>query len=292
MIRNLIICLVLLVSACGQEAPGAVRTGGAKAPSVDPTKVDADEASAVTEQALPGSVDAPVVIDGPRRWDGRLRLEVDAGAPEPSSLGVVWNTYYIVADEAHFKGARNTPLYDEACKPITKVRRGFYNNLCIQGSGMLVDKTIVNFGKSCTRTCPAAPLCKLHPVRICYRVLDPKIYPWGMGKDPRPLVPDWSIAVDPSFVPLDTVIYLEELDGVTPPSKSEPLDGCFGAVDTGGGIKSNHVDIFVGTRKRWLAWEKIFPSRSRFKAWINHPRCYRHTLRPDGDVSYPRPPRN
>jgi hypothetical protein len=199
----------------------------------------------------------------------------------------VWNTYYIIADEDQFRGPQNTTLYDEECRPIAKVRRTFYNSLCIQGSGLLSDDRVVNYGAHCTRSCPKARVCRRAPVRICYRVLDPERYPWGMGKDPRPLVPDWSIAVDPDFAPLDTIIYLEELDGVVPPGKTEPHDGCVGAVDTGGGIDGDHIDIFAGTRDRWLAWEKLLPTKSRFKAWVDHPRCARYRPDPDGDISNP-----
>lgn len=229
-----------------------------------------------------------LVVDGPSDEVGPFVLEVDRREPNPRFVGSMWNTFYIVADEDHFRGPRTTPLFDNDCQPITKVRRAFYNSLCIQGSGLLADKRVVNYHASCTRRCPRAPMCKRFPVRICYKVLDPEIYPWGMGKAPRPLVPDWSIAVDPDVIPLDTVVYLEELDGVTPPGSSEPHDGCVGAVDTGGGIDDDHIDIFAGTRERWLAWEELLPTRTRFKAWTGHPRCYRYMMTPDGDISVPR----
>jgi len=244
--------------------------------SLEPRTCLEDGVSRIERPLPPGAYE--LTVSGP----GTFELEVVTREPEPRFIGSMWNTYYIIADEDHFRGPRDTPLFDDDCQPIAKVRRGFYDSLCIQGSGVLSDKTVVNYKSTCTRRCPRVPMCKRFPVRICYTVLDPAVYPWGMGKAPRPLVPDWSIAVDPEVIPLDTVVYLEELDGVTPPGASEPHDGCVGAVDTGGGIEGDHIDIFAGTRDRWLAWEKLLPTRTRFKAWIDHPRCYRYLLSPEG----------
>lgn len=267
-------CIALCLADCRREPP---RADGARLPvgslETDETTVDVEAGDA--------AVEASAAIDEPE----------DASQPEPPrpprSLGTLWNTYYIVADEEDFSGPRNTDLYDEDCRPITKVRRSFYNSLCIQGSGLLSDDRVVNFGKHCTRTCRKARVCRRFPVRICYKVLDPERYPWGMGKAPRPLVPDWSIAVDPDLVPLDSIVYLEELDGLVPPGKTVPHDGCVGAVDTGGRIDDDHIDIFAGTRRRWLAWEKLLPTKSRLKGWLDHPRCAEYRPGPDGDITNP-----
>ncbi len=240
------------------------------------------------ERPIPAGI-YDLVVDGPCGSEGAFSLEVDAGEPRPRRLPSMWNTFYILADEDSWSGPATTMLYDARCQPITKVRRAFYNSLCIQGSGVLSDDTVVNYARHCTTRCPRAERCRRFPVAICYQVLDPEVYPWGMGKAPRPLVPDWSLAVDPHFVPLDSVLYIQELDGVVPPGKTVPHDGCVAAVDTGGGIEDDHFDLFAGRRDRWLAWEKILPTKSRFRVWVDHPRCFRHRLDPDGDVTRPAP---
>ena len=122
-------------------------------------------------------------------------------------------------------------------------------------------KTFAWRRSSTIRCCPAAPSCGSRPVRVCYVELDAARFPYGMGRG-VPLVPDRSAAVDPDFVALGQWLYVEELDGLVPPGATEPHDGCLRAEDTGGGIDANHIDIFAGTRDRWLAWERILPTRS------------------------------
>lgn len=238
------------------------------------------------ERPLPAG-DYELIVDGSEGSEGAFRLVVAALEPQPTKVGELWNTFYILADEESFSGPKTTTLYDGDCQPITKVRRAFYNSLCIQGSGVLSDGRVVNFDRRCTRSCLRAERCRRFPVAICYRVLDPERYPFGMGKAPRPLVRDWSAAVDLEVIPLDRVLYIEELDGIVPPGKTTPHDGCLATVDTGGRIEDNHIDIFAGRRDRWLAWEELLPTRSKLTAWLDHPRCFRHRLRPGGDVTRP-----
>ncbi len=205
---------------------------------------------------------------------GGYRLEVSGSPPSASSLGTMWNTYYFLANEADHTGAQDTTIYDAGCSPIVDVRRAFHDSVCLEGSGIVLDGRVINYATTCTSTCPAARTCGSASYRICYSVLDPERYPWGSGAGSVALEPDLSIAVDPAFVPLHTSIYLEELDGTVPPGSTTPHDGCVRADDTGGAIDGNHFDFFSGTRARWLEWEAIFPTRSDFTAWMDHPRCY------------------
>ncbi len=189
-------------------------------------------------------------------------------------LGTMWNTYYFLASEDDHEGPRDTPIYDAGCAEIARVRQAFHDSVCIEGSGLLADGRVINYASTCTSSCPAARTCGGRSYRICYAVLDPAAYPWGMGAGSVALEPDRSIAVDPGFVPLGTVVYLEELDGVVAPGATEPHDGCLRADDVGGAIEGSHFDFFAGTRARWLEWEAIFPTRTEFTAWADHPRCY------------------
>lgn len=206
---------------------------------------------------------------------GPYRLDVTLDPPEPLQLGFVWNTYYYLANEADHATPADTPLLTADCDILGDVPEAFHDDLCIEGSGILTDGRVVNYASSCTQECFAAVTCGRHRrYKICYRVLDPERYPWGMGVEGRALEPDVSIAVDRSLIPIGSILYLPELDGVIPPGRSEPHDGCVRADDIGGAIKGNHIDFFAGTRQRWRAWERIFPTKSWFTVILYHPRCH------------------
>jgi 3D (Asp-Asp-Asp) domain-containing protein len=206
---------------------------------------------------------------------GPYRLDVALDPPEPFHIGFLWNTYYYLANEADHSAAADTPLLSAGCDILADVPEEFHDDLCIEGSGILRDGRVVNYASSCTQECFAAVTCGRHRrYKICYRVLDPDRYPWGMGVEGRVLEPDVSIAVDRRVLPLGTILYLPELDGVVPPGRTEPHDGCVRADDMGGAIRGNHFDFFVGSRQRWKAWERVFPTRTWFTAFLYHPRCY------------------
>ncbi len=206
---------------------------------------------------------------------GPYRLDVALDPPEPLQIGFLWNTYYYLANEADHHTPADTPLLSGDCDILGDVPQAFHDDLCIEGSGILRDGRVVNYASTCTRECFAALTCgRRRKYKICYSVLDPQRYPWGMGVEGRALEPDVSIAVDRRMIPIGTIIYLPELDGVIPPGRTEPHNGCVRADDIGGAIKGNHIDIFAGTRQRWKAWERIFPTKSWFTAILYHPRCY------------------
>ncbi len=82
----------------------------------------------------------------------------------------------------------------------------------------------------------------------------------GVGK--YKLIPYRTIATDPSIIPTGTVLYIPEAQGAKILLKNgETLihDGYFFAGDVGGAIKSNHIDVFLGTNKD-----------SSFFPWIGH----------------------
>lgn len=205
---------------------------------------------------------------------GAYVLNVDAAVASRRSLGTLWNTYYFLADEDDHTGPQDTPIYDSSCTEIARVRQDFHDSVCIEGSGILSDRRVINYATTCTDSCPAARTCGAEGYRICYSVLDSDRYPWGMGAGARPLEPDRSMAVDRDLIALGTWVYFEELDGLIRPGTSEPHDGCLRADDVGGAIIGDHFDFFAGTRSRWLEWETALPTRSTLNAWADDPRCY------------------
>ena len=66
------------------------------------------------------------------------------------------------------------------------------------------------------------------------------------------LIPLRSIAVDPKLIPYGTVVYIPKAKGLKIQfSSGETIvhDGYFFANDTGGAIKKNHIDVYVGNEK-------------------------------------------
>jgi 3D (Asp-Asp-Asp) domain-containing protein len=82
--------------------------------------------------------------------------------------------------------------------------------------------------------------------------------PFGDGAGGFQVVPFRSVAVDTRLIPLGTVLYVPAARGVAitlPSGRKAVHDGYFFASDRGGGIRDNHVDVFVGN---WA--ENPFPS--------------------------------
>ena len=265
------------------DAPSLLRAAVSPARGVDVDlallgAADPEACVARGDRHLEAPVDVGVfrlVVDTHRgpALAGAYRLDVDLVPLAPEPVGTLWNTFYYLANETDHGAAADAPLYDASCELLGQVPQVFHDDLCIEGSGILADGRVLNFARGCTEDCFFALPCGRKRYKICYRELDAGQYPWGMGSRQRVLPPDLSIAVDPSVIPLGTVLYLAELDGLVPPGRTEPLTGCVTADDVGGAIKGAHIDLFVGTRQRWRAWERLLPTRSRLTASRAHPRC-------------------
>ena len=202
-----------------------------------------------------------------------IRVTVRNDATDPGTpIGSMWNTYYYFAREADYSGADDTALYDDACTEIARVPSAYSDDVCVEGSGVLEDGRVINYSSSCScgRRCPTGGI-------VCYVVLDPARFPWGMGSRGNALEPLRSWAVDSSFLPFGTVLYAEEWDGVAIPA-IDGLggflhDGCFRADDVGGWITGNHYDFFAGTEGMWRALEAIHPTHSDFTVYRDGDRC-------------------
>jgi 3D (Asp-Asp-Asp) domain-containing protein len=179
-----------------------------------------------------------------------------------TSKGTVTLTYYWVTEESDYSGADDTALCDVSANVIAMVPLAFANALKIEGTGKLSDGRLLNIGGSCA--CSSG-------MTTCYITLDQTKYPWGVGVQSRPLVPFRSIAVDKSFIPYGTHVYIPEFDGVQMPS-SFVHDGCFEADDTGGGIVGAHIDFFAAEKKNYLTLDGML-NLSSVTAFVNPPRC-------------------
>lgn len=127
------------------------------------------------------------------------------------------------------------------CEPIVDVSREFAHQLRVQGTGKLRDGRVLNIWGHCG--CDTSP---------CYKVIE---HQWGTSGSGRPLQPFRTVAVDPKLIKLGSLLYVPLLEGRTMPGRSPwggfVHDGCVVADDTGGGIKGEQLDLFVG-KKGWF----------------------------------------
>ncbi|MBD1995219.1 SH3 domain-containing protein [Leptolyngbya sp. FACHB-541] len=72
---------------------------------------------------------------------------------------------------------------------------------------------------------------------------------YGEGTRGFTLVPYRTVAVDDTFIPIGSAVFIPEARGKTvllPSGRSVTHDGYFFAADVGGAIKDNHIDVFLG----------------------------------------------
>lgn len=184
-------------------------------------------------------------------------------------LGTFRNTYYDFPSEKQFSGD-NISLMNAKCEPIAQVPRGFYEAACVQGSGSLARGGTVSFAK---RDCACAEVCPRTNQKICFDALDRQTYPWGRGASGNPISPMRSVAADIQVLPMGSVIYIPELDGI------EGSDGCFVVEDRGMKVQGEHVDIFTGDPSRTAAINQQMPSNRGVTVVVDAPACARLTKR-------------
>jgi 3D (Asp-Asp-Asp) domain-containing protein len=195
---------------------------------------------------------------------------------EGKVLGVFKNTYYDFPSEGDYEGDP-TSLMNAACKPIAQVPRGFFESVCVQGSGTLKAGGTVSFAK---RDCSCAAECPRTGQHICFDLLDKQEFPWGRGAAGKAITPLVSVAVDSSLIPLGTPLYIPEYDGVArDPSGTTRHDGCFVAEDRGLSVQGAHVDVFTGHKEITKLWNRLVPSNSGVTIVLDSPRCSRAAAR-------------
>ena len=187
-------------------------------------------------------------------------------------LGTFRNTYYDFPAEADFAGDK-VPIHNAQCKAIGQVPRGFYEAVCVQGSGLLASGSPVSFNR---RDCECAEICPRTQQRICFDSLDIAKFPWGRGASGGPITPLLTVAVDSNVIPLGTPIYIPEYDGLPRDSaRKSPHDGCFIAQDRGLRVQGQHVDLFTGQRSMTETWNGLVPSNAGVTIVLDSPKCAR-----------------
>jgi 3D (Asp-Asp-Asp) domain-containing protein len=187
-------------------------------------------------------------------------------------LGTFRNTYYDFPNEGDFDGAQ-VQLKNAKCDTIASVAKGFFEAVCVQGSGTLRKGSTVSFAK---RDCGCAETCSKTSQKICFDELDAKEFPWGRGATGRPITPLLTVAVDPEVIPLGTSLYVPELDGLPRDiDGSARHDGCFVAQDKGLKVKGQHLDVFTGHASITALWNRMVPSNRGVTVVVESQRCAR-----------------
>lgn len=191
-------------------------------------------------------------------------------------LGTFRNTYYDFPSESEFTGDA-VSLYDGSCRPLTRVNRGFFEAVCVQGSGLLSSGSPISFNR---RDCDCAELCPRTGQRICFDSLELARFPWGRGAMGQAITPLLTIAVDSAEIPLGTSVYIPEFEGLPRElSGGGSHDGCFIAQDRGLKVQGKHVDVFTGQRAMTRRWNGLVGSNAGVTVVVDSPHCARDTSR-------------
>jgi 3D (Asp-Asp-Asp) domain-containing protein len=201
--------------------------------------------------------------DKPNELAGSGALDKTGGGGRV--LGKFRNTYYDFPNQKDFSGPPIS-LMNAKCEAITQVPRTFYEAVCVQGSGQLTGGGTVSFAK---RDCACAEVCPRTNQKICFEPLDKQAFPWGRGASGNAISPLRSVAADTQILPIGTVIYIPELDGI------EGSDGCFVVEDRGMKVQGEHVDIFTGEPSKTAALNSQVPSNQGVTVVVSAPACQR-----------------
>lgn len=172
---------------------------------------------------------------------------VEPGKPYRGKKMSLWATFYYLPEMESDKSGYD--LMDlKGNKLGYKLSRDKFCNLAMQGSGV-VDGVVVGYqGKAKTKqvSCNYAPSghVRFHK--------DPNKY--GTGVRNWAITPFKSIAVDPKWIPYGSIVYIPAAVGTKYKFEGEEHvhDGIFYAQDTGGKIKTNHIDVYLGPVKSVL----------------------------------------
>ncbi len=157
------------------------------------------------------------------------------------------------------------------CTPIASVPRGFYDTVCMQGSGLLRGGRAVSFAR---RDCACAAVCPRSGEQICFEALDPRRFPWGRGATGHAITPLVTVAADTHVLPLGTHIYVAEFDGIARTAgSSDRLDGCFIVEDRGVRIQGAHLDVFAGDERSTAYLNTVVPSNAGVSVSVDVPKC-------------------
>lgn len=195
---------------------------------------------------------------------------VGRGEAEPMgirSAETFRNTYYDFPTEG--AGDKQAKVFDARCKLIASVTQAFHDQVCLQGSGRLASGETISFA---ARDCTCAAECPKSGQKICFEKLDATAFPAGRGASGKAITPLRTIAVDTSVIPMGSVVYIPEYEGLKRPDGTKH-DGCFVAEDRGSKVVGRHIDLFTGDPALTKVWNQLVPSNGGVHVEIAAPRC-------------------
>ncbi|KAI9003799.1 hypothetical protein DFJ74DRAFT_693775 [Hyaloraphidium curvatum] len=143
-------------------------------------------------------------------------------------------------DSGPLSGPRIVPLKtcarpDRPANVIARVANETSRKCSLEGTCRLADGRLVNVDGWVDGD----------PHKKCYRVMDPKKFPYGKGSRENPLVPWVSAASDD--LPFGTVVFVAPTKGLRVPGTTKRHNGCWRVDDTGIGVYRCWLDLFVST---------------------------------------------
>ncbi len=143
-------------------------------------------------------------------------------------IGKFRNTNYYFAFESEYRGPATAEVLGMDDSRLALVSVAFKKALLMEGTGELIDGRVINYAGK-----------KDNTARFAFTR-----HRYGRGVANCPLSPFRSIAVDPSLIALGSKVRIAETVGMVLPDGSIH-DGIWLAVDIGGAIVGDRVDLFI-----------------------------------------------
>lgn len=155
----------------------------------------------------------------------------------------LWATFYYSKVLKDTKNESDIPLLDMNGNKLGPTLT--QKDWCLAGieGTAIIDGTVYNYAGSIGRP---QTTCPYKPAELTRWKISP--YKYGTGSRSNPLIPYFTLATDPKVIPFGTKVFIPAAVGVKffLEGSERIHDGYFQAGDTGGAIKGNHVDVFIG----------------------------------------------
>ena len=148
------------------------------------------------------------------------------GAPSGRYMGRFKVTFYWAVEEVDYPDSKSSALYLADGSLLGRFSSAFIRAFKVEAAAQLRDGRMISYLKMANRA---------------------KLVDRFLGCGGHTLTAMKSIAVDPRLIPLGSVVYIPQAEGVT--VDGQVLNGVFYAHDVGSAIKGKHIDVFIGRKK-------------------------------------------
>ena len=197
----------------------------------------------------------------PEKLDQHSKEKSCCGIPLSPTEGFRLSFYWLAYEQDYAAEPYDTDIYTPQGFFLGRFPSPFVYELKLEGTGVLLDGRVVNYAGECK-----------WGMGTCFKTLDQKEHPLGVGVQGRPLVPFRSVAVDPRMIPIGATIWVPELVGMELPDGTRH-DGCLRADDQGGAIKNHKLDFFVESYLNFKYLADNLWWRLKATPHLDEPRC-------------------